>query len=136
MESIPNEIAETSRLLKDKARSVVDAIEEGRGHVEEIGRLRAEINQAGKDLNRWVYDRAKAALARNQIPAVVGGDHSAPLGLIQALSEHFQHNFGILHIDAHADFARWLPGVQIFSASIMFTSWKLQTEGTYPGWNP
>jgi len=48
MESIPTKSPRQVACLKIKRGLVVDAIEEGRGHVEEIGRLRAEINQAGR----------------------------------------------------------------------------------------
>jgi len=65
------------------------------------GRVR-RVNAAGDTMNRWVYARAQAALSAGRIPAVVGGDHSAPFGLVQAVAETVDQ-LGVLHIDAHAD---------------------------------
>jgi agmatinase len=51
--------------------------------------------------------------------AVVGGEHSAPFGLLQALNEKYD-DFGILHIDAHADLRRAYEGFTYSHASIMY----------------
>jgi agmatinase len=49
---------------------------------------------------------------------VIGGDHSVPLGAIAAIAQH-HGDFGILHIDAHADLRRAYQGFQYSHASIM-----------------
>ena len=44
----------------------------------------------------------KEALAHNALPVLLGGEHSATLGVLRALTERHGH-FGIVQIDAHAD---------------------------------
>ena len=48
----------------------------------------------------------------------MGGEHSTPLGLIQALDEHYE-SFSILQIDAHADLRKAYEGFEQSHASIM-----------------
>jgi len=55
---------------------------------------------------------------------LVGGDHSTPLGLIQALSDKHS-SFGILHVDAHADLRKAYEGFEFSHASIMYNAIKL-----------
>ena len=65
-------------------------------------RVESHINQACIETNAWVYSQAKKILADHKIPAVIGGDHSTPYGLIKAILEK-NPDTGVLHIDAHAD---------------------------------
>lgn len=49
-----------------------------------------------------VQDRVQAVLQANQLPVVLGGEHSVSIGAIKAASEHFE-NLTVLQIDAHSD---------------------------------
>ncbi len=49
----------------------------------------------------------------------MGGEHSTPLGLIEALNERHE-SFGILQIDAHADLREAYEGFDQSHASIMY----------------
>jgi agmatinase len=49
--------------------------------------LISEINTECEKMNAYVYIEASAILADGKIPALIGGDHSTPLGLIKALGE-------------------------------------------------
>ncbi len=55
---------------------------------------------------------------------MIGGDHSSPLGYLQALATKYSE-FGILHIDAHADLRDAYEGFKFSHASIMFNAMKL-----------
>ena len=67
-----------------------------------------------------VRSRACEILTQNKVPAVIGGDHSTPLGIIQAVCEvHGSDEVGILHFDAHADLRLAYQGFQFSHASIM-----------------
>lgn len=79
---------------------------------------RAPIDAFGARVRDWVHGQARGLLRTQQIPAVLGGDHSAPLGLIAALGE--QGPLGILHIDAHADLRRAYEGLTYSHASVMW----------------
>lgn len=90
---------------------------------EEMATLRfgndvAHINQAHEALRENLKQRALQILDAGKIPAVLGGEHSTPLGLIQALNERYEH-FGVLQIDAHADLREAYEGFNQSHASIM-----------------
>ena len=56
--------------------------------------------------------------------ALLGGDHSTPLGLLQALAEKHPQ-FGILQIDAHFDLRKAFEGFTHSHASIMYNALDL-----------
>jgi agmatinase len=51
---------------------------------------------------------------------VIGGDHSVPLGAIKSIHEKYAGEFGVLHIDAHADLRIAYEGFTWSHASIMY----------------
>ncbi len=67
-----------------------------------VAKVPKEVDKAAKRLNGMVKSMALKHLDDGKIVAVVGGDHSTSLGLIQALNSR-EDGFGILQIDAHAD---------------------------------
>ena len=77
-----------------------------------------EINTAHLALKENLKQRCLGLLGNGKIPAVLGGEHSTPLGLIEALNERYEH-FGILQIDAHADLRVAYEGFSQSHASIM-----------------
>ena len=81
------------------------------------------VNTASMQINDYVYNKAKKHLSKNKLTGVVGGEHSAPFGLIKALNEQHQ-SFGILHIDAHADLREAYEGLTYSHASIMYNVLK------------
>jgi agmatinase len=117
---LPTDIASLNTKMKAKARKVVAAIEEDRQEESEIQAIQREINAASEHVNEWVYQQAKEILQQGKLPAVLGGDHSTPYGLIRALSEKYRGDFGVLHIDAHADLRDAYQGYKHSHASIMF----------------
>jgi agmatinase len=78
-----------------------------------------EINTAHEALRANLKERCLALIEQGKIPAVLGGEHSTPLGLIEALNETYA-DFGILQIDAHADLRDAYEGFHQSHASIMF----------------
>jgi agmatinase len=77
-----------------------------------------EINEAHFALKENLKQRCLNLIEAGKIPAVLGGEHSTPLGLIEALNEKYEH-FGILQIDAHADLRVAYEGFAQSHASIM-----------------
>ena len=65
-----------------------------------------------------VHAESARLLAAGKTPAVLGGDHSTPLGNIVALGERHPE-FGILHLDAHHDLRHAYQGFKHSHASIM-----------------
>jgi agmatinase len=82
-----------------------------------------EINSAQIALCEQLKQRAKELINQGKIAAVLGGEHSTPLGLIQAIDERGEQ-FGILQIDAHADLRDAYEGFEQSHASIMFNVLK------------
>lgn len=78
-----------------------------------------EINATSIALKENLKTRAKELIAQGKIVAVLGGEHSTPLGLIEALDETGKE-FGVLQIDAHADLRNAYEGFHQSHASIMF----------------
>ena len=76
------------------------------------------VNATSRAVERYVNERTRELLAQGKLVAVLGGDHSVPLG---AISEHAARfpKMGILHIDAHADLRVAYQGFEQSHASIM-----------------
>ncbi|CAN5555143.1 agmatinase family protein [soil metagenome] len=107
-----------NRLLKEKAQERLEFIEAGE-ESESSASMRDEINGASSELNAWVTSEAEKSLNDGKIVGVIGGDHSSPFGLVDAVSRKFQGDFGILHFDAHADLRASYQGYENSHASIM-----------------
>jgi agmatinase len=84
-----------------------------------LGRALDRVNQLGAQLNDRVRAETDRALDDGRLIGIVGGDHSVPLGAIQALARRHP-GLGILHIDAHADLRDAYEGFTWSHASIMF----------------
>jgi agmatinase len=115
MEPISQEILKLNDDAKKKAQIVIENPDAS--GLEENLRF---VNEAGSKLNRWLYEKTKALLAQNKLVGIIGGDHSSPFGAIQAFHEKYGGEFGILHIDAHADLRCAYEGFTWSHASIMF----------------
>jgi agmatinase len=84
------------------------------------------INKACEVVNNYVYKLCKTHLESGKKIGLVGGDHSSPLGYLQALSEVYE-DFGILHFDAHADLRKAFQGLAYSHASIMFNTLQFKS---------
>jgi agmatinase len=82
-----------------------------------------EVNEGGFFLNNWVYQQTKYLLDKNKLVALLGGDHSTPLGYMKAIGEK-HGDFGILQIDAHCDLRQGYEGFVYSHASIMYNALK------------
>lgn len=82
--------------------------------------LQREINEDCEQMSQWVYEQSQKVLKEGKLLGLVGGDHSTPFGAIRALSEKHKGQFGILHIDAHADLRKAYQGLTQSHASIMY----------------
>lgn len=109
--------------LRSLARTHIQALENGQD-VETVKVITAKINEACENLNIYIKSQAQALLKAGKLLAVLGGDHSTPLGLLRALTEKYDR-FGILQIDAHADLRKAYEGFTYSHGSIMFNALKL-----------
>jgi agmatinase len=74
-------------------------------------------------MNEWVKERCLFYLEQGKTVGLIGGDHSTPLGMVNALSE-IHDEFAILQIDAHADLRIAYEGFEFSHASIMYNALK------------
>ena len=113
---IPADIAALSRRARAAAEPVIAAggAEPGnKAHAKAV----AAVNAASERVHGFVAREAERILDRGAVPAVLGGDHSSPFGLIAELS--LRHpGMGILQIDAHADLRDGFEGFAWSHASI------------------
>lgn len=118
---VNNELLEKRNDLRPRAKAYIDFLEEG-GTVaagSEMAKILADINAGCDAMTDVVYRQAKKVLQDGKLPAVVGGDHSVPFGLLKALGEQY-NDFGILQIDAHLDLRNSYEGFRWSHASIFF----------------
>lgn len=126
MVEIPDHIQQKNEALRQDASRIIEHLEKG-DRIEdepELSQILKNIDREGEAVNQWLFDNATAAINQGKKVAVIGGDHSVPLGYMQALAQHYP-DFGILHIDAHADLRDAYEGFQYSHASIMFNALKL-----------
>jgi agmatinase len=82
-----------------------------------------DVNEGGNYLNNWVYEQTKVLMENGKLVALLGGDHSTPLGYFRAIGERYG-NFGILQVDAHCDLREAYEGFNYSHASIMYNALK------------
>lgn len=116
-----DEIIDLSSLARQRAIKVIDALESGK---EVSSADLAYVNDATGQMVERIRVVSKDWLRKGKVVGAVGGDHSTPLGLMIALSEHQQ--FGILQIDAHMDLREAYEGFHHSHASIMYNALELK----------
>ncbi|CEJ46331.1 agmatinase family protein [Umezakia ovalisporum] len=126
MMKIPQDILEKNAHYRTLAAKIITRLEQGQPltTVPDLTSVLSDINQAGQQVNEWLFTQCQTAIQQGKLVAVIGGDHSVPLGYFQALASHYP-NYGILHIDAHADLRHAYEGFEFSHASIMFNALKI-----------
>jgi agmatinase len=121
MSPISNEWKKINDDLCLRGIEYIDFLENG-GKVEESSTFKeliVDMHDAQTALKINLKEKCIALLNAGKIPAVLGGEHSTPLGLIEAIDE-LNIPFGILQIDAHADLRNSYEGFLQSHASIMY----------------
>ena len=123
MRPVDKKILMKSDYLRKEAELYIDYISKG----EEVQanqfmcKTLKDVNEGSVFLNNWVYEQTKALLEKGKLVAVLGGDHSTPLGFFKAMAEK-HGDFGILQIDAHCDLRVAYEGFNYSHASIMYNA--------------
>ncbi|WP_413200474.1 agmatinase SpeB [Nostoc piscinale] len=123
---IPQDILEKNNYYRTLAAQIIERLAQAKllTDTPDLTPILTEINQASQQVNQWLFTQSQAAINQGKQVAVIGGDHSSPLGYLQALATKYS-NYGILHIDAHADLRDAYEGFEFSHASIMFNAVKL-----------
>jgi len=109
-------VRQKGREMREVARGVIAALEEGRDAVKAQVR---EVNGACEAMVKAVEAECRRWLKKGKVVGIVGGDHSTALGLYRALAGQGEA-FGILHIDAHCDLRKAYEGFTYSHASVMY----------------
>ncbi len=126
MEVVSKKIQTTSNLLRKKTEKYISMYESGKDPASNkiMKGIQSEVNKGCAKMNEWVKERSLHYINNKKIVALLGGDHSTPLGLLQALA--LKHtSFAILQIDAHADLREAYEGLEFSHASIMYNAIKI-----------
>ncbi|MCX6350972.1 MAG: agmatinase family protein [Bacteroidetes bacterium] len=107
--------------LRPKVVKYLDSIAEVDVFSEPVLELLTEVNRECEYLNAWVENATEKVIKEGKIAGIVGGEHSVPLGYLHVLSKR-NNEFGILHIDAHADLRNAYEGFTYSHASIFFNA--------------
>jgi agmatinase len=125
MRSADKKILMKSDYLRKEAELYIDYISKGddvaANHF--MSKTLREVNEGSHYMNNWVYEQTKALLQQGKLVAVLGGDHSTPLGYFKAIAEK-HGEFGILQIDSHCDLREGYEGFIYSHASIMYNALK------------
>lgn len=118
--------SDNSAKYKELAQPIIEALENGEVIADSSG-LQSDldkINAVCSQLKDEVKERTLFWLNQGKKVALLGGDHSTPLGYYEALATQ-QGDFGILHLDAHMDLRIAYEGFEYSHASIMYNALKI-----------
>lgn len=121
---IPHEWKMRSDMLRHDTTGHIHALELGMHHSALGANVLRKINWYTRQFKEEIRAKALNYLNKGKLVALLGGDHSTALGLIEALAEKHKE-FGILHIDAHATLRGAYQGFTYSHASIMHHALKL-----------
>ena len=119
-------VAAASARLRPLAADYIGWLEAGEPAAQAQAMLAvpALVNAEGDKLREWLAAKTGALLDGGQGVVVLGGDHSTPLGYLDALAARHEE-FAILQIDAHCDLRPAYEGFKYSHASIMHNALAL-----------
>lgn len=115
----PEELKIKNDRFKALAQEVIRLRTDQSDDLKRIDDLVAQVNKACDEMTAYVHGECASILKQGKLLGLVGGDHSTPLGAMKAVSEKEKGEFGVLHIDAHADLRKAYQGFKQSHASIM-----------------
>lgn len=121
MAPIDESIKQKSHNLRTLVEPYIDALECG---VAYAATVIESVDLGTSELKAQLKNQALTYLDKGKIVGLVGGDHSTPLGYLEALNDKYD-DFGILQIDAHMDLRKGYEGFVHSHASIMYNALKL-----------
>ncbi len=127
LDEIPEALLEQSDALKKEAQRVIEVLVEG-GDAKKQARAKKALDLVNAEcevMNQWVEQRCNYWMDQGKKVALLGGDHSTPLGLFRAQAKRHKE-FGILHIDAHLDLRIAYEGFTYSHASVLYNALPLK----------
>lgn len=120
MREVSSELMAKNKKFKAKAQELIELKTNMDKDTAKQDKLVSEVNKACDEMSAWTYQQCKEILDNGKLLGLVGGDHSCPYGSIKAVSEKYKNDFGVLHLDAHADLRKAYQGFTQSHASIMY----------------
>jgi agmatinase len=118
MLQVSGEWAQRNRKTRPLVAEYIRLLENG---APEDPALVERVNSETEALRKWVFERTAETLKEGKIPGVIGGDHSTPLGAMQAVMARYPQ-MSMLQVDAHADLRVAYEGFEHSHASIMYNA--------------
>lgn len=122
---IDKSIENKSAYLRSCSELIIGALSEGTAincNTQLCNKL-IEVNEGGIYFRDWLKELSLKYINEGKKVVLLGGDHSTPLGYIQALATQY-NDFGVLQIDAHADLREAYEHFTYSHASIMYNVLK------------
>lgn len=116
-------LKETNNHYKELAQKIIQALEHQESPnplTPQMVALQKEVNKACAEVMEQVYKQSLELLKKDKLVGLIGGDHSISEGFLRSLHEHHAGDFGVLHIDAHADLRQNYQGFKHSHASVMY----------------
>lgn len=107
--------------LKKLALPIIEALEKGE-NPDDFPELKSNLNTINSESEKFKTELRELILSwqkKGKIVALLGGDHSTPLGFYEALAQNHS-DFGILHLDAHMDLREAYEGFNYSHVSHQF----------------
>jgi agmatinase len=123
-----DDLYEESSKLRELAARHIASLESGEKNDGDNNVIPAKVNEGCENLNIYVRSTTLKLLREGKMVALVGGDHSTPLGFLRALSD-VHNRFAVLQIDAHADLRKSYEGFTYSHASVMYNALKIPAIG-------
>ncbi len=122
MAAPPPGLEQENRKYRDLAVSYINWLESEDGLISEgMKVIPRAVDEMAEKLQIYIRSKANEFIKEGKLVALLGGDHSTPLGMIQAMASHYK-SFGILQIDAHADLRKAYEDFRYSHASIMYNA--------------
>jgi agmatinase len=118
---------ESNAELRTLAKTYIDYLEDGAKlkKNEEMRLNLAAVNEGCENLKKLVKKRTSKLLDEGKLVGIVGGEHSVPLGFLEALANKHKA-FGVLQIDAHMDLRKAYEGFTYSHASIFYNALEIK----------
>lgn len=125
MSPIDERVQSKSAALRARVEPYIHQLEAGAVHPDTISII-AAVDEGTTDLKANVKAQVLSYIHEGKKVGLLGGDHSCPLGYLEALGE-VNSDFGILQIDAHMDLREAYEGFTHSHASIMYNALQIKS---------
>ena len=122
---VPENFREENQKYRDLAASYIRWLEADTELITEgMKVIPRAVDEMAEKLQIYIRDTALKHMKQGKIVALLGGDHSTPLGLMKAMAKNYE-SFAILQIDAHADLREAYEDFTYSHASIMYNALQI-----------